>query len=173
MTNKYDLDITRDELEQEHVVEPYPISRCEITDWQVLRNYCLGGRGITTLENPESGKHHTYEFRRPNNPEDFATDTLFVYVLVKENTWLYVGMFNHLSNNFRLTRSSRFMNSSEIVKGVRYIVNKISGRSIKLVEPMKFYHEGVCAVCGRKLTTPKSIQLGIGPRCKKVLDSRL
>lgn len=173
MTNKYDLDISRDELEQEHVVEPYPISRCEITDWQVLRNYCLGGRGITTLENPKSGKHHTYEFRRPNNPEQFAADTLFIYSLVKESTWLYVGMFNHITNCFRLTRSSKFNSSSEIVKGVKYIVNKISGKSTKLVEPMRFYHEGVCAVCGRKLTTPKSIQQGIGPRCKKVLDSRL
>lgn len=173
MTNRCADDITKYGIEQNRVPQIYPTRRCEICDWAVLRNYCLGGRGIVTLENPETGKHHTYEFRRPNNPEKFAYDTLFIYVLVKECTWMYLGMFNHSNNCFKLTRSSKFGNSSKLVKGARYIVNKITNGSKKSVEPMKFYHEGVCAICGRKLTTPKSIQNGIGPRCKKVLDSRL
>lgn len=171
--NRINIDIERDEIEHTDV-EAYPTSRCEMRNWEAIRRYCLGGRGIITLENPKSGKHHTYEFRKPNNPEDFSPDVLFVYCLVKENTWLYVGMFTYKNNVFRLTRYSKFVSDSEIVEGVRYIVNKISGKFAKRsVERMKFYHEGVCSVCGRKLTTPKSIELGIGPKCKKVLDCRI
>jgi hypothetical protein len=32
---------------------------------------------------------------------------------------------------------------------------------------MHFYHIGICGICGRDLTDPYSIHIGIGPTCRK------
>ena len=46
----------------------------------LLRQYICGGRGIVTLENIDTKIHHTYEFRRPNNPEEFD-DHIVIYAV--------------------------------------------------------------------------------------------
>lgn len=37
------------------------------------------------------------------------------------------------------------------------------------IEMVEFWHEGTCGHCGRKLTTPESIERGIGPKCAERL----
>lgn len=136
-----------------------------------LKEYCAGGRGVITLENTSSGNYHTYEFRRPNNPQYFAPDTIFVYTSVGKKKWLYVGMYSSSTQYFKCTRNSQFRYSHEIVKGVIWLCKHIrAGKEV--VAPMAVYHEGVCCVCGRRLTTPKSVQTGMGPRCKKLMESK-
>lgn len=137
----------------------------------LLRQYICGGRGIVTLENINTKIHHTYEFRRPNNPEEFDDHILFVYTLVRDNTWMYVGMYRTDYYVFRLTRASRFRSDSEIVRGVKYLVRRSNSDKSITDSPMRIYHEGICAICGRKLTTPKSIMLGMGPQCRRALKA--
>lgn len=150
------------------------LNRSELTNLpNALLKYIHGGRGIVTLENSLNNKHHTYEFRRPNNPDEFPPEIMFVYTLVKDNTWMYVGMYDKQTQMFRLTRYSKFQKKSEIVRGVSFILKKIKSIANDPNNVMKIYHEGVCAICGKKLTTPKSIQFGIGPKCRKVLETRL
>lgn len=38
-----------------------------------------------------------------------------------------------------------------------------------LTENINVYHHGICCKCGRKLTTPESLESGIGPECRKLL----
>ena len=140
----------------------YPESYYELSEIQDIKNYILGGRGIITLASP-TGKHHTYSFNEPRNG-GFPEGTTFVYCNTQERIWLYVGMID-ANFRFRLTRSSTWGNDCEIVKGIRYLMKIISGDIART--PMKIYHCGACAVCGRRLTDPKSIIRGIGPRCRK------
>lgn len=126
-----------------------------------IMNYIKGGRGVLTLASP-SGKHHSYSFRRPRNEKAFQADTYFAYVMCDHGEWRYVGMFR--DGYFRLTYNSEYNASSEEFKGAKYIVSMAS-RSFET--PMTLYHEGVCACCGRRLTDPKSIKIGIGPTCFK------
>lgn len=157
-------------VERAHTdVEMFPEVRGHFNDMSKLENYVKGGRGIVTLHNPKSGNHRSYEFRRPNNPEDFLDDTLFVYVLTSDNIWLYVGMYSWRTKYFRLTRASRFSYKHEIVKGIIYLIKMIRGEKPNTI--MQVWHEGVCSVCGRKLTTPKSVMWGIGPRCRKAIEA--
>lgn len=37
----------------------------------------------------------------------------------------------------------------------------------ELPNGIEIYHTGQCAVCGRKLTNPKYMEIGIGPKCIK------
>lgn len=149
--------------------EIYPESSYELDTAENIRTYLLGGKGIVTLESP-TGKHHTYAFNAPREPDMFPDGTLFVYSQVENGVWLYCGMVDD-DLRFRLTRASTWDNSCEIVKGARYIVDWMNG-FIKSTR-MKLYHCGVCSVCGRKLTHPKSILFGIGPKCRKKLHGLL
>jgi len=133
---------------------------------KVIDQYIRGGKGAVTLKSP-SGKHYSYQFRYPVKEQrgEFPRGTMFVYVLVGHRTWQYVGMLKS-DRKLHHTRASKFSVDSEIFKGARYIVKMMN---FDFDTPMTLMHQGVCSVCGRKLTSPKSIPLGIGPRCLKNL----
>lgn len=144
----------------------YHESACEFKDSTLLNNYILGGRGVVTLESP-SGQKHTYVYATPKNSESFPEDVRFVYALHDGIKELYIGMIE--LDMFRLTRHSRFLPDTDIVKGARYIENLRHSQNFMSRSPMKIYHEGICARCGRQLKDSKSIQLGFGRRCKKIV----
>lgn len=143
----------------------YPEHSCKLEGHETIRNYILGGRGVVTLKSP-SGVHHTYAFHRPRNASEFPEDVLFVYALHDRSKLFYVGMIEN--GVFRLTRHSRFLPDTPIVKGAYYIM-RMARQDIDT--PMELYHEGMCSVCGRPLTNPKSIKSGVGPKCKNRIRS--
>ena len=77
---------------------------------------------------------------------------------------MYVGYYNKTYECFKLTAKSVFKPDSAIVKGVAYIFKMILNPNFH-DDRMHLLHEGICAVCGRPLTNPASIELGIGPYC--------
>ena len=129
-----------------------------------LQTYCFGGRGVVTLHNPVTNVHHTYYIKKPQNEDEFPQDVYFVYAVhVAEgiNKCFYIGMIEQ--GKFRLTRASRYATHTAIVKGANYLMRMM--HDIKAFRKMNVYHEGMCSVCGRPLTSPKSLHRGIGPKC--------
>lgn len=145
-------------------VKIYPESSRKLEGSQNIKNYIYGGRGVVTLKAP-SGKSHTYVFAKPANPNIFPDDILFVYALHEGVQQFYVGMVE--LGEFRLTRNSRYLPDTEIVRGAKYIM-KMANKP-NLVTPMELYHNGCCCFCGNKLTSEKSLKIGMGSRCKKRL----
>lgn len=141
----------------------YPEYSAKLDTAEKIKNYIYGGRGIVTLKAP-SGKSHTYIFAKPKNANVFPDDVLFVYALHEGVKQFYVGMIE--GGGFRLTNHSRFLPDTEIVKGARYILKMANMQNLDT--PMELYHNGMCAFCGRPLTSELSVSEGIGPRCKKM-----
>ena len=144
----------------------YPEYSHRLVGADTIKNYILGGKGVVTLKSP-TGVHHTYAFRPPNHPENFDANTLFVYVLVGEHKWKYVGMVE--GSKYRNTRHSTYTRNYSISKGAAYIVKMMYDQLLNT--PMELYHEGCCSVCGKPLTNPASLAAGMGPRCRKMLDN--
>ena len=144
----------------------YPEYSCKLSG-DAIREYIYGGKGVVTLKSP-TGVHHTYLFSRPRNEDTFPSDVLFVYAVHEGHKLFYVGMVEN--DRFRLTHNSRFLIHTPIVKGAQYIMRMM--RSPKSPTKMTLYHQGMCAVCGRPLTNPKSIESGIGPKCRKRVYAR-
>ena len=137
-------------------------ARSEITERQDAYNYILGGHGVVTLMSP-TGVHYTYGIWEPKR-DPFPDDVLFIYVKTVKG-WKYAGMLN--GDNFRITKASQFGYNTPEYKGITYMMNMIKYDQFWDNTNMKIYHEGVCSVCGRQLTSPKSIKYGIGPKCLK------
>lgn len=125
-----------------------------------IYRYMTGGHAVVTLLS-DSGIHHTYKFVAPTIREK-NEDTLFIHTLVDGNEWVYVGMYKN--KDFHFTKASRFKSDSAIVKGVAFILRLMLKPGFHN-EHMHLYHEGICSRCGKPLTNPASIELGIGPVC--------
>ena len=148
------------------MIKVYPESSRRLRSSQLIYNYIMGGRGIVKLEAP-SGNHHYYMFQKPAETDAFPDDVLFVYAVHDFKKKFYIGMIE--DGKFRLTRNSRFLADTDIVKGAHYIMKMARYEALAESTPMKLYHMGRCARCGRELTTEKSMACGIGPKCRKRL----
>lgn len=133
--------------------------RAELIGSERIKKYILGGHGTVTLES-DSGVHHSYSF----SSNELKPDYLWIYTLTPNNEWVYVGYYHTQKQIFKLTAKSTYKVDSPIVKGIAYIFKMILKPDYS--DPrMHLLHEGICARCGRPLTNPDSIELGLGPYC--------
>lgn len=137
----------------------------ELIGTEVIYNYMTGGHAVVTLQSDISGIYHTYNFRKPDG-QDKNNDTMFIFTLVSGSEWVYVGMYKN--RDFHFTAKSKFKADSAIVKGVAFIIRLMLQDGFSNPN-MHLYHEGICSRCGRPLTNPASIALGIGPTCAEMM----
>lgn len=131
-----------------------------------------------TVENVISGHYFIYRFIRT----DLMPNQLNVLkVQTKIGTrWRQTGYFKS-NGTYINTQSSHIKwieNTSESVQYTQQasIFNKIVQRYITTLKPfndIKIHHNGHCSICGKKLSTPESIENGIGPVCEKELNKLL
>ena len=123
-----------------------------------------GGRALFTVGNGK-GEHYTFKIRQPKG----ENKPFFVSMLVgqnNENDYAYLGIFNPKNNAVVLTAKSKYTEETKPVKVIRWAIQIIAdGRN--LPEGYTIQHEGKCCRSGRTLTTPESIENGIGPECIK------
>lgn len=109
-----------------------------------------------TVRSPKTGAHYTFRTQRADNPE-----IRFVHVLSgPENThdFRYIGyvrrgVFVHSP------MGSVMADAPSVVAFAWLWIHRTKPA------PAEVYHQGNCAKCGRVLTTPESIERGIGPVC--------
>ena len=126
-------------------------------------DFFRAGNAVFTVAGPT--KHYTFKIKKkekspffvnlltgPNNVEDFS----------------YIGIYIPNKNHeIRLTAKSKFKNDSTPVKTIRWALRMISEKR-PIPQGWDIKHEGKCCRCGKRLTTPESIDAGIGPECGKM-----
>ena len=130
------------------------------------KTYITAGNATLTVENPH-GEYYTYKVRTPKDkPEPF-----FVSLLTgpdNNHSYTYLGLLNADDGSVRLTKASKFNDETKPVKVIRWAMRKLwNGEELPL--GYKVRHNGHCGRCGRTLTTPESLDCGIGPECRKHL----
>lgn len=117
-----------------------------------------------TMESQVTGKHFTYKVSTPEQLPQGKTRPLFVKFLAPDD-FHFIGTIWEDKKEYRHSPKARAKEDSEVVKGLKWLVSHIQAKK-NLPEKMAFWHEGVCAICGRELTNPESIEFGIGPVCR-------
>ena len=126
-----------------------------------------GGNAIFTVSNPKE-EHYTFKIKQPKGDDK----PFFVSLLtgpMNDYDYSYMGIYNPNQMNVYLTKKSRYNDESTPVKVIRWAIKMITNNK-EIPEGYAIQHEGKCCCCGRTLTTPVSIQLGIGPECAKRLN---
>jgi uncharacterized protein DUF6011 len=142
------------------------------TSIEDAKRFALAGNAIITLQSLRSGTHFTYRISQPDAEKQaergFVPSSIwFVKLLTSgsadEGDFTYLGMISS-DKQFRLTKASRANDDSPSIKALRFFL------SLKQLHPeLAIRHENHCGRCGRTLTHPESIDLGIGPDCAKLM----
>jgi len=130
----------------------------------IARQFVLAGKSIFTLR-LQTGERYTYKV---SQVEDKLTGEKlpkwFVSVLTGPDNWAnytYAGMLEN--GHFRTTGRSRISsNAPSMIVFQGWIELCLAGLETPGIE---IWHTGRCGRCGRLLTVPESVAIGIGPDC--------
>lgn len=129
------------------------------------KNFALAGNATITLESENTNKRFTYKIVQADDNEN----VYFVKLLTgpdNEQDYQYVGCYFKDTGKFRAHKKWREMDKFSwppSLRAISFFFEKLDDIPSKL----HVYHEGRCGRCGRKLTTPESVESGFGPECIK------
>lgn len=124
------------------------------------KSFVLAGNVTFTLYSSKIDKRYTYKIKRDRS----MNNRYLVRVLFgpdNENDYRYIGIF--YSDTMNLAKTNETIRGKAFTM-LRYFLKIVNG-DYDWPETCKFYPSDRCGRCGRKLTTPESIERGIGPKC--------
>lgn len=137
-----------------------------LTNLEDIKNFVYGGNATITLESGKTNKHFTFKVKAAK--KDDKTSPFFVSVLSGTDNYSnfsYVGVIKSDKKEFKLTQKSKVSSDAISYKAFNYFFNQLLKGKINT--DLNVYHSGKCGRCGRKLTTPESLERGLGPECSK------
>jgi len=133
--------------------------------------FILGGKSFVTFLNTKTDNRFTFKVVKHKKE-----DLFFVNVLTSPDIYTFIGTVNS-TGSFRHSRKSKITGEAQSVKVFSYVFSKLQiivkpsteteDAITALPEFIEVYHSGRCGKCGKRLTTPNSINLGYGPDCIK------
>lgn len=126
--------------------------------------FIRAGHAIVTIASKKSGEHRTFRISRKED-QDGGPAPYFIGLLTgpdNQASYTYAGILAD-DNRIRLTKASKLTCDSVPVRAWNYVAAHLAQGA--LPADAELMHEGACGACGRPLTTPESIQRGIGPIC--------
>ena len=130
-----------------------------------IKPFALAGNATITLQSGKTGTHYTYKITKHETKDD-----LFFIKLLHgpDNTedYQYVGCYyadTEYFNPCKTWKEKPMFSWPPAIRAISYFLQTLNNTPDKLL----VYHEGRCGKCGRKLTTPESIERGFGPECYK------
>jgi hypothetical protein len=134
-----------------------------------VKEFFTGGKAIFTIEVPETfqrdfkcNPHYTYRIRNKN-------DNFLIELLTGPNntkSYTSIGLFDINSGCVKLT--GRVSEDSWGVRLFRRVMARIFENAPEAITSSGFdvHHEGRCGKCGKRLSVPESIRLGLGRKCR-------
>jgi hypothetical protein len=130
-----------------------------------IKMFALAGNATITLQSGKSGVHFTYKITKHNDNKDLY----FVRLLHgpnNEDDYQYIGCYYSDTEYFNPAKPWKerlTFTWPPSIRAIKYFFEHIN----EIPQNLYVYHEGKCGRCGRKLTTPESIERGLGPECYK------
>lgn len=152
------------------IVPPPAPTRGELADPAAIAAFMLAGNATFTVVSEATGTRFTYKVSAKKGDEE-GTGPLFVKVLRgadNEGDFEYLGTLwrDPAGAIYRHGRKSRYGAGTPCARGFAWLTRQVFGAAPGL-SGARFYHEGRCCRCGRKLTVPESISTGWGPECAR------
>lgn len=134
----------------------------------ITADFVKAGYAIFTVTS-KTGEYYTYRVEYSAGSDNFAPAWFVQLLTGPDNTsdYSYLGLLDAKTGFVRLSKKSRYSDEALPVKVIRWALGMVwAGKS--LPEGYSIEHMGLCGHCGRALTTPESLAIGIGPKCRKM-----
>lgn len=129
--------------------------------------FMLGGRAYVTFESAKTGVHFTYRLVE-NKRKGGTAPTHFVAVLTGPDTYTYLGCLFE-GRRWAHGHKSPISRDAKSAQAFRWVWERLALQG-RMPETLEVYHEGRCGRCGRRLTTPESVTVGLGAECLKKME---
>ena len=130
-----------------------------------LRDFMFAGDAIFTVANHRTGNYFTYKVQAPPEHRNPDKPVWFVKVLNgpdNHRDYQMIGMLFASAEYVHWNKSQFGRDCPSEVAFVWLVARLLQGN---LPEAVHMYHHGYCGRCGALLTTPESIERGLGPVC--------
>ena len=127
--------------------------------------FMFAGKSIVTFLNTKTENKFTYKISKSEDGKLFFVNVLSDTI---DGNQIYSYMGIIANGVYRHGNKSKLRNDSQAVKVFSYVLERLNSGTLQDV--IEVWHEGKCGKCGRPLTTPDSIETGIGPSCFKTLS---
>jgi len=131
----------------------------QLTNTSDIRPYVFGGKAVFTLVSEITGNRFTFRVRRSEDGQVYFVDLL----VGPQNTddFEYVG---HVKKG-NLDRFQAYNASHGKIDTILGWFFERIHRAPEELSQLEFWTSGNCSRCGRVLTVPESIAIGMGPTC--------
>lgn len=139
--------------------------RAELADPAATIRFMLAGKAHLTFQSRDTGMRFTYRIELAEERPGYTRTCHFVSVLTGPDnsaSYEYLGcifdrrLYSH-------GQKSRIAMDAPSAVAFAWTWRTLSGG--RMHPALAVYHEGRCGRCGRRLTTPQSIETGLGPVC--------
>lgn len=143
---------------------------------EAIESFIYAGNARFTLLNTETGNRFTYEFRKPKEKRGSA-DLWFISVLTSPDFYTFIGssvasqsqnMFGN-RHSYHHSRKTKVTMNAQSVRTIMWFIKALD--EDRIPSNVEVWHEGRCGRCGRPLTVPESIALGLGSICAQKENS--
>ena len=131
----------------------------------ISTQFLLAGNSTFTVSN-DGGEHYTFKVKKSKEKYLNGQYTFFISLLTGPDEYTYLGIIKN--NSVALTKKSKYKFDSVPYRVAKWAVEKVMYEKL-LPIGYDIQHAGKCGKCGRKLTTPESINTGLGPVCARSL----
>jgi len=134
-----------------------------------LKPFVTAGNATFTVVSKATGTRFTFKVTAPpvekgSSIKDYEASVRFVKVLSGPNNdadYLYIGALR--PDGF--VPKTGLNPEAPSVKGFTWFARQMLTGNAKALAQVDVYHANKCGRCGRTLTTPESVTLGLGPEC--------
>ena len=142
----------------------------------VTKQFVLAGRSIFTVELADDYRlkhnlkpHYTFRVDHKAANGKWKEAWFVKYLTGSDNTrdYSYVGTLDVEHGKVWTSAKSKLQDNSLILKLLNRTLEVIWNGDISpmIDKGFRLHHEGRCGKCARLLTTPESVERGIGPEC--------
>lgn len=127
-----------------------------------ILTFIRAGRAVFTLQSERTRTHFTYRVARADRGSRVQH---FASALIAPEVWGYLGVVS--GGSLCATAGSKVSPDAPSFRALAWFLRQLARGG--LPESVVFRHEGRCGRCARALTTPASVDTGLGPDCAEAL----
>ncbi|CAG7580248.1 MAG: hypothetical protein SLAVMIC_00321 [uncultured marine phage] len=133
--------------------------------------FLFAGNSTFTVKSRATKKRYTFKVKSPKKVTGDKKPYFVSYMNGSDNNTSF-QFFGTIFSGEQITysfssRKARISKDSVVNKTFEWLLRQLLSNNLENFELIEFWHEGKCGRCNRKLTDPKSIELGFGPFCRK------
>lgn len=132
-----------------------------------IERFVFAGKAIFTIRNMDTGNRFTFRMMKVKD-----ADVYFISVLTGSDNYSSYSYFGTIFDKKRFVYNVKKSkldkdNPKHVMaaKTFQWFFDTLISTTKEFPKQVQIWHEGVCGKCGKKLTVPDSIIIGLGPVC--------